>query len=144
MHTYTEPQTSSTRSRGLGWRIHGSVEDTKLSTNKQHSLSLSKAWLRWTTITLKSSFLSSEMYSWSGVMVAVGGSKQRGHPCGRWRRRVCLSCRRWVAGSSLLLPEHFQRFPRGLRLASGLRAYEVECGRGSGPSLCRRWCSRCR
>ena len=27
------------RSRGLGWRIHGSVEDTKLSTNKQHSLS---------------------------------------------------------------------------------------------------------
>jgi hypothetical protein len=27
-------------SRGLGWRIHGSVEDTKLSTNKQHSLSL--------------------------------------------------------------------------------------------------------
>ena len=28
------------RSRGhcLGWRIHESVEDTKLSTNKQHSL----------------------------------------------------------------------------------------------------------
>ena len=26
-------------SRGLGRRIHGSVEDTKLSTNKQHSLS---------------------------------------------------------------------------------------------------------
>ena len=26
-------------SRGLGWRMHGSVEDTKLSTNKQHSLS---------------------------------------------------------------------------------------------------------
>jgi len=26
-------------SRGLGWRIHGSVEDTKLSTNKQHTLS---------------------------------------------------------------------------------------------------------
>ena len=24
--------------RCLGWRIHGSVEDTKLSTNKQHSL----------------------------------------------------------------------------------------------------------
>ncbi len=24
------------KSRGLGWRIHGSVEDTKLSTNKQH------------------------------------------------------------------------------------------------------------
>jgi len=39
VHTYTEPQTSSTRSRGLGWRIHGSVEDTKLSTNKQHTLS---------------------------------------------------------------------------------------------------------
>ena len=31
------PQTSSTRSRGLGRRIHGSVEDTKLSTNKQHT-----------------------------------------------------------------------------------------------------------
>jgi hypothetical protein len=39
VHTYTKPRTSSTRSRGLGRRIHGSVEDTKLSTNKQHSLS---------------------------------------------------------------------------------------------------------
>ena len=39
VHTNTKPQISSTRSRGLGWRIHGSVEDTKLSTNKQHSLS---------------------------------------------------------------------------------------------------------
>ena len=39
-HTYTKPQTPSTRSRGLGWRIHESVEDTKLSTNKQHTLSL--------------------------------------------------------------------------------------------------------
>ena len=27
-------------SRGLGWRIHESVEDTELSTNKQHTLSL--------------------------------------------------------------------------------------------------------
>ena len=42
VHTYTKPQTSSTRSRGLGWRIHESVEDTKLSTNKQHSLSLAQ------------------------------------------------------------------------------------------------------
>jgi len=25
--------------QGLGWRIHESVEDTKLSTNKQHTLS---------------------------------------------------------------------------------------------------------
>ena len=40
VHTYTKPQTSSMRSRGLGWRIHESVEDTKLSTNKQHTLSL--------------------------------------------------------------------------------------------------------
>jgi hypothetical protein len=40
VHTYTKPQTSSTRNRGLGWRIHDSVEDTKLSTNKQHSLSI--------------------------------------------------------------------------------------------------------
>ena len=40
VHTYTKPQTSSTRSRGPGWRIHGRVEDTKLSTNKQHTLSL--------------------------------------------------------------------------------------------------------
>jgi len=39
VHTYTKPQTSSTRS-GLGWKIHESVEDTKLSTNKQHTLSL--------------------------------------------------------------------------------------------------------
>ena len=29
---------TTTSSRGLGRRIHGSVEDTKLSTNKQHSL----------------------------------------------------------------------------------------------------------
>ena len=39
VHTYTKSQTPSTRSRGLGWRIHESVEDTKLSTNKQHTLS---------------------------------------------------------------------------------------------------------
>jgi hypothetical protein len=38
VYTYTKPRTSSTRSRSLGWRIHRSVEDTKLSTNKQHSL----------------------------------------------------------------------------------------------------------
>ncbi len=38
-HVCCCPQTSSTLSRGLGRRIHGSVEDTKLSTNKQHSLS---------------------------------------------------------------------------------------------------------
>ena len=38
-HTYTKSQTPSTRRRGPGWRIHGSVEDTKSSTNKQHSLS---------------------------------------------------------------------------------------------------------
>ena len=40
VHTYTKPQTSSTRNRGPGWRIHGVVEDTKLSTDKQHTLSL--------------------------------------------------------------------------------------------------------
>ena len=38
VHTYTKSQTPSTRSRGLGRRIHESVEDTKLSTNKQHTL----------------------------------------------------------------------------------------------------------
>ncbi len=38
-HTYTKSQTPSTRRRGPGWRIHESVEDTKLSTNKQHTLS---------------------------------------------------------------------------------------------------------
>ena len=43
VHTDTKPQISSTQSRGLGWRIHGSVEDTNLSTNKQHSLSLSSS-----------------------------------------------------------------------------------------------------
>jgi len=30
-------------SRGLGWRIHESVEDTKLSTNKQHTLSITSS-----------------------------------------------------------------------------------------------------
>ena len=44
VHTYTKPRTSSTRSRGLGWRIHESVEDTKLSTHKQHSLSVSSSF----------------------------------------------------------------------------------------------------
>ena len=44
VHTNTKPQISSTRSRGLGWRIHGSVEDTKLSTNKQHSLYHNANW----------------------------------------------------------------------------------------------------
>jgi hypothetical protein len=50
VHTYTKPQTSSTRSRGLGWRIHESVEDTKLSTNKQHSLSINAeaGWAHYT------------------------------------------------------------------------------------------------
>jgi hypothetical protein len=36
-HTRTHTHTHT--SRGLGRRIHGSVEDTKLSTNKQHTLS---------------------------------------------------------------------------------------------------------
>jgi len=40
-----KPQTSSTRRRVPGWRIHGSVEDTKLSTNKQHSLSVFSAFV---------------------------------------------------------------------------------------------------
>jgi hypothetical protein len=30
--------TKHTRIRSPGWRIHGGVEDTKLNTNKQHSL----------------------------------------------------------------------------------------------------------
>ena len=42
-HTHTQlislVMTTQHNSRGLGRRIHGSVEDTKLSTNKQHSLS---------------------------------------------------------------------------------------------------------
>jgi hypothetical protein len=29
------------RSRGFGWRIHCSIEVTELSTNKEHTLSLS-------------------------------------------------------------------------------------------------------
>jgi hypothetical protein len=45
-HPPPSPQKSDTQAcanpvrRGLGRRIHGSVEDTKLSTNKQHTLSL--------------------------------------------------------------------------------------------------------
>ena len=38
-HTHTHTSCLYTRRRGPGWRIHGSVEDTKLSSNKQHSLS---------------------------------------------------------------------------------------------------------
>jgi hypothetical protein len=37
--TENPPNLQPSTSRSLGWRIHGSVEDTKLSTNKQHSLS---------------------------------------------------------------------------------------------------------
>ena len=33
------PEIPRHQGRGLGWRIHESVEDTKLSTNKQHTLS---------------------------------------------------------------------------------------------------------
>ena len=47
VHTYTKPQTPSTRRRGPGWQIHGSVEDTKLSTNKQHTHSLGAFVLGW-------------------------------------------------------------------------------------------------
>ena len=39
---YFSIEHTRTRPRGLGWRIHGSVEDTKLSTNKQHHLSLTR------------------------------------------------------------------------------------------------------
>ncbi len=61
-----------------------------------------------------------------GDIVVVGGGGPWRWQQARWHLGVggdveCLACRRWVAGSSLLLPEHFQRFPRGLRLASGLR-----------------------
>ena len=49
----------------------------------------------------------------------VGGKRVVVSPWGRWRRRVRSSCRRWEAGSSILLPEHFQRFPLGLRLCRG-------------------------
>ena len=37
-HVTRNNRVHSVDSRGLGWRIHGSVEDTKLSTNKQHTL----------------------------------------------------------------------------------------------------------
>ena len=62
-----------------------------------------------------------------GDIVVVGGGgpwrwqQARCRPWGRWRHRVRPSYRQWAAGSSFLLPEYFQRFPRGLRLASGLR-----------------------
>jgi len=53
VHTYTRSQTSSTRRRGPGWRIHGIVEDTKLSTNKQHSLPFDPAlWETFVSTTL--------------------------------------------------------------------------------------------
>jgi hypothetical protein len=46
-------------SRGLGRRIHGSVEDTKLSTNKQHTLSLSS------------------MSLWSRIFTSLSGASSR-------------------------------------------------------------------
>ncbi len=61
-----------------------------------------------------------------GDIVVVGGGGPWRWQQTRWHLGVgfdveCLACCQWVAGSSLLLPEHFQRFPRGLWLASGLR-----------------------
>ena len=61
-----------------------------------------------------------------GDVVVVGGGGRWRWQQARWHLGVggdveCLACRRWVAGSSLLLPKHFRRFPHGLRLASGLR-----------------------
>ena len=61
-----------------------------------------------------------------GDIVVVGGGGPWRWQQSRWRLGVgddveCLACRRWVTGSSLLLPKHFRRFPHGLRLASGLR-----------------------
>jgi len=60
VHTYTRSQTPSTRIRGPGWRIHGCVEDTKLSTNKQHTLSTILLYLNCSEITPDLRKISSE------------------------------------------------------------------------------------
>jgi hypothetical protein len=66
VHTYTKPQTSSTRSRGLGRRIHGSVEDTKLSTNKQHSLKFqTRVFFPWSFSTVFFHGLFPRLVLWS-------------------------------------------------------------------------------
>ena len=53
-----------------------------------------------------------------GHVVVIGGGRRwrwqqvRSRPWGRMRHRVRPSYRRWVAGSSLFLPERFQRFQK--------------------------------
>jgi hypothetical protein len=93
IHTYTKPQTSSTRSRGLGRRIHGSVEDTKLSTNKQHSLSVTpRAPTR--LIITRASRLGSLYYD-KITTLAILPRRMRHHQPNESRQRPCGRAAGW-------------------------------------------------
>jgi hypothetical protein len=61
--------TVSCWSRGLDWRMHESVEDTKLSTNKQHSL-----WGGWLVLLLRGCDVC------RAVSGAIGGRPHRRPP----------------------------------------------------------------
>jgi hypothetical protein len=115
VHTYTKPQTSSTRSRGLGWRIHESVEDTKLSTNKQHSLP--------GNIALQHQVALADLKSCKAALsksAARGGGGD-----GTWRRSN-NAVRRYT--QQAVAPEHAVRGGRG----GGASASGAKRGGGAG------------
>ncbi len=76
VHTYTKPQTSSTRSRGLGRQIHESVEDTKLSTNKQHTLSEDMCYHNQVAITVRRPHRQRMSSAANALLCNIGEGKQ--------------------------------------------------------------------
>ena len=82
------------QSRGLGWRIHGSVEDTKLNTNKQHTLSAGCAGAAW----VRGGSLGGGMGAGGRCLATqVGGVRWSGSLLQR-RRRLGEVCGRARAG----------------------------------------------
>ncbi len=116
VHTNTKPQISSTRRRGPGWRIHGSVEDTKLSTNKQHSLSVCvyycRTYYKAVRVTKKRQILFGKKKSWQTYHPEKGfqfvSLKSRNHA-------FCFK-----------VPEKPLKPPQSLRIAPMNRTYRVE------------------
>ena len=79
--------TSTDTSRGLGRRIHGSVEDTKLSTNKQHTLmtqecrlSGESVWLRKVHGKCKCKCKCTQKRTFSSAMFAL-----KNQPAAMWK-----------------------------------------------------------
>jgi hypothetical protein len=94
----------------FGWRIHGSVEDTKLSTNKQHSLSLrytrGPGWRMHCGVEVTESS-TNKQHHLSGGPLRLGGScgSPRRRAVGlRWPLRRAVSCVRPCGTRAPALP----------------------------------------